>query len=681
MASGSSSTATIVRDPEAGPSVAASLREESDCTSAKSGRGSSSRPSKRSSKKSGRGSGIGRWVKRLGDALLCRARSDPPVTSNERPSPTSSVPPQLSISIPPRSALSLSLSSATARHSISPKGHSPTSSRSSPRSQIDKSHAAGPISTLPPELIIEIFTFVLFSPIEPTNTARRTRTTTLTLTQICSAWRTLVLSTPVLWSWVFVRVGDPPDLEEAKGPAEGQNAGKDKGKAKESVGGSKYPKLVTALEDWISRTNPEHALTIQMYYEDEDAWKDRQPPDEVIGVLMRHKERWRSVDFTLPEACYDEMRLTVDVSPPSPDSEELEPPWTPYPLLESISLQPLLSDAQRAQSERKTLDVFKNIVPSLTHLRLNGYYLDDCHFPWSQLRSLALQHVYIDECFFALSQAPSLVDCILSTMLRNDCYRPVAREKKDITLPLLEVFRLQSATEVGSEQAMLLSHLRLPALRELAISSPDVQKAFNEVPRLTERSGCEHTLKILEVGGWDERSCRDDESEKGSEEAVVELLEGMPGLEEVHVKPEVGELGDVFLGALCRGIDERQSEAEARKEAPESPTATSSPTSSVPFPSSSSSSRVSTPTSGSGASSTKKTPLLPNLRVLDYDGDGSFEEDLLMKMVKLRCPSDRHSQASSPLEVKRLEVLKFCTRRTYSDECHAVLDEAGLGSW
>lgn len=472
-------------------------------------------------------------------------------------------------------------------------------------------------------------------------------------------------------------MGDPPDLEESKGPVEGQSTGKDKGKAKESVGGSKYPKLVKTLEDWIARTNPEHALTIQMYFEDEDAWRDRQPPNEIIGVLMRHKERWRSIDFTLPEACYDDMRLTACMPPPPPNAEEPEPPWTPYPLLDSICLQPLLSDAQRAQSERKSLDVFKNIVPSLTHLRLNGYYLDDCHFPWSQLRSLALQHVYLDECFFALRQAPSLVECILSTMLRNDCHRPVAREKKDITLPLLEVLRMQSATEVASEQTMLISHLRLPALRELAVSSPDAQKAFRDIPLMVERSGCEHTLKALEVGGVDDRTCRDDESEKGFEARVIELLEGMPGLEDVKVKPEVGELGDRFLRALCRGINEHKSEVGEVKEVTVPLTLAPSPTSSVPFPTS----RASTPTSHSGDSLTKRTPLLPNLRLLEYDGDGSFSEELLMKMVKLRCPAQQRSQDSEPLDVAKLEVLKFCTRRTYSDECQAVLEDAGLGSW
>lgn len=157
----------------------------------------------------------------------------------------------------------------------------------------------------------------------------------------------------------------------------------------------------------------------------------------------------------------------------------------------------------------------------------------------------------------------------------------------------------------------------------------------------------------------------------------MELLEGIPGLEEVKVKPEVGELGDVFLGALCRGLCEPEPKVEKKRSAP--PTATPSPVSSVPFPSSS---RASTPTSHSNASLLKNsTPFLPNLRLLEYDGDGSFDEELLMKMVRLRCSSDRHLQTSGPMEVQRLEVLKFCTRRTLSDDCQAVLDEAGLGSW
>ncbi|TEB17021.1 hypothetical protein FA13DRAFT_1746927, partial [Coprinellus micaceus] len=46
-----------------------------------------------------------------------------------------------------------------------------------------------------------IFSFTLFSPIEPTNAARRTRTTPLALSQVCSEWRTVILETRTLWSW------------------------------------------------------------------------------------------------------------------------------------------------------------------------------------------------------------------------------------------------------------------------------------------------------------------------------------------------------------------------------------------------------------------------------------------------------------------------------------------------
>ncbi|TEB25481.1 hypothetical protein FA13DRAFT_1777368 [Coprinellus micaceus] len=655
MCSGSSSTATIVRNAQ----YVGGAGEGSDSKSVITSQGVPSQLGRHSSK--ARGRRFKRWLRRPGRRASMSGKNgflttwDGDITNRYH-----------SIDVQ-RATTTLALDSTPLRTEPSPI------------------HADRlPPSSLPNQQHIVFWAFHLRVLAQPTNAARRTRTTPLALSQVCSEWRTVILETRTLWSWVFVRVGEPPDLDSEPGDSGHKGKGSEKGKGK-----SRYPKLVASIEDWIQRTNPEQPLTIQMYFEDEESWKDRQPPDELLMVLMGHRGRWRSIDFTLPEACYEDMRFTF------PDAVTIDPNtgerWTPYPLLENISLQPLLSDAQRSQVERKTLDVFKNIVPRLTHLRLNGYYVDDCHFPWAQIRTLALQHVYVDECFFVLSQTPILEECVLSTMLRNDCNRPIARAKKGVTLPMLRSLRMQSANEMGGEQAVLLDYLTLPVLRELVISGPDIHRAFSDLQTLVTRSRCEGTLKALEVGGIDERNCRSDDSEKGFEEVVIELLEGLPGLEDVRVRPDVGELGETFLAALCRGMGEcgpaeEKGEGVVRNETP-------IPQDSLPFTSTSSASpspstsRSRTPPSPSNSPLPTPVaggtlgPLLPNLRHLEYDGNGSFDEEGVMKLVRLRCPTqsaDASDDGEGVMKVRRLEALSFCSKRMYSDECQALLDEAGL---
>ncbi|KAJ2919673.1 hypothetical protein MD484_g712, partial [Candolleomyces efflorescens] len=452
-----------------------------------------------------------------------------------------------------------------------------------------------PIHNLPPELLTEVFAIACFSEVAATNTARRERTTPLVLGQICRHWRDIVLSTPHLWSWVLIRLYR-----------------------------SKYDSQLEILKNWIGHTSSNQPLTIELSFEDEDAWVSK-PPHELLQILLKESHRWRSIDLTLPEACYQRIKAAK----------------SQFPILEKIALQPLLADAHVSQAERKRLDVFEGVVPELTHLRLNGYYLDDCSLPWDQLQDLVLQHVYVDECFYALNRAQNLVRCTLSTMLVNDCNRPV--KKIQLTMPHLKRLRIQGAS--GTDQATLLAHLTAPSLLELIISSTDASLAFADVVKMVARSDC--ILRTFEVNGFDL-----------DEAALVEMLNGLPTVEGLHIVPNPnGSLANGLLDAL-------------RDSQPSTSTTTTSN-------SSSSSSLLSAPV---------PTSFLPNLQCLEYEGDVAFEEETLMRMIRSRTGSgsecgqmegSEDGMSSSGGLVRKLEVVKLSVNKSFSSDCQTLLSSLG----
>ncbi|KAF6751655.1 hypothetical protein DFP72DRAFT_816240 [Ephemerocybe angulata] len=510
-----------------------------------------------------------RRFRRFRDIILCRGRpSDPPAPSEaSSTTATSANPPQLSLTLPLSTTITLSPTPSPILRKVEHQI----------QAQERRIQNAGlPVNNLPPELLAEVFAIVCFSPIDATNTARRTRTTPLTLAKICSHWRHVILSTPHLWSWVLIRLYE-----------------------------SKYPKQLDLIKDWIGRTAPNQPLTIELSFEDEDVWKDK-PPHELIKYLLSQSHRWHSIDLTLPEACYNEIKAF--------NAE--------YPILTNIALQPLLSDAHVSQAERKRLDVFEN-VPQLSQLRLNGYYLDDCLVPWSQLQELVLQHVYIDECFFALNQTINLVSCTLSTMLLNDCNRPVA--KRYLPLPRLESLRMQGAS--GKDQGMLVQHLVVPSLSEFVLSSLDASVAFEDIPGMVTRSGC--LLRVFELNGLDL-----------SEAPLVDLLRDLPTIETLRIAPNSSDMSNLFLETAEGDVS------------PVSPAPTTA----------------------------HVGPFLPNLQHLEYDGDASFDEETLMRMIRLRCEREQGGGGitGSAAFLRNMDVLKISVQnKSYSAECMGVLERLG----
>ena len=121
---------------------------------------------------------------------------------------------------------------------------------------------------------------------------------------------------------------------------------------------------------------------LHLTLEDESVWTHA-APQEVIARPAWKSQRWYSVDFVLPEACYPCLKIVRGN----------------LPVLTSFILQPLLSGCRQSVN-RKQLTAFKN-VPELRTAHLNGYYLDGTIILWDQLLQLTTQHVYLNEFFYA----------------------------------------------------------------------------------------------------------------------------------------------------------------------------------------------------------------------------------------------------------------------------------------
>ena len=160
--------------------------------------------------------------------------------------------------------------------------------------------------------------------------------TPLKLGKVCSRWRGIAWSTACIWSSVYRRLSR-----------------------------RRYQAQAALLKAFLDRSG--HAA-----------------PQEVVAGPASKSQRWYSVNFVLPEACYPCLEIVKGN----------------LPVLTSFILQPLLGDCHQS-ANRKRLTAFED-APELRTAHLNGYYLDDTIILWGQLLQLTTQHVYLDECFYAL---------------------------------------------------------------------------------------------------------------------------------------------------------------------------------------------------------------------------------------------------------------------------------------
>lgn len=284
----------------------------------------------------------------------------------------------------------------------------------------------------------------------PTDKYRHKRTTPLIIGKICTQWRAITWSTPYIWSHISLCLSTP-----------------------------RYETQVKLMSDWLTRSGV-CPLTINLIFDCEDDWTDIIPHD-LIQLLIVSANRWRSINFVLPESWYSILA-------------ELK---YGFPLLVTVVSQPLWADCSLSPSKRKRLNLFE-FAPVLRDVHVNGYYLTDVDVPWNQLDRFALQHVYLDECFYALVKTPNITFCRIYTILINDVNRNIA--ENTIELPLLQELLIYSAS--WADISRLLGKMTVPSLETLEISAPHLD--IGEPVELPATLLCDPKcrLKRLRLSEW-----------------------------------------------------------------------------------------------------------------------------------------------------------------------------------
>ncbi|KAJ7753915.1 hypothetical protein DFH07DRAFT_1061356 [Mycena maculata] len=282
-----------------------------------------------------------------------------------------------------------------------------------------------PILLLPPEILAEIFSFVVdatfhFGDISEVSGPASSQAPWL-LTRVCHRWTEVALRTPCLWSMVFLdldRVGERGDVQ------------------------------LTRLRHDRSRNAP---LTVKIFCEQD--WRESHP---VLDAAMAHCERWGEADLyiTLPLAfqlaavrARLSALITLGISLRLDDESEADPAfWDTF--MDSPNLKTLCAS-----------------------------FWDDHHllsspfaFPWHQLTRLSTTFFSNTEALSVLQALSSAIEC------RLEYAREAALPEQPIPtcLPYLRSLLLQMEEEsrpsgrIHHRRTSLLDWLETPSLEHLS---------------------------------------------------------------------------------------------------------------------------------------------------------------------------------------------------------------------
>ncbi|KAJ7243748.1 hypothetical protein C8J57DRAFT_1556377, partial [Mycena rebaudengoi] len=274
----------------------------------------------------------------------------------------------------------------------------------------DLNAVTSPVLSLPPELICEIFLHCYLPPsVLPT-----AKDAPLLLTQVCRRWRTIALSTPLLWSTVTVAL-----LLSSTPTAGAQNM----------------------LEMWLER-GANCPLSVSLI---PDSGNDRSP-NALFVQIRETSHRWRE----------------LHVARPIFDWAILFHRDTVWNLPELVKLSLLLPGGVRPPSGFSRNDV-SNLtdLPSLREVYLGGFSPLTIRLPWSQLTTIHADNLYPSECLVTLAHSTQLVSGTFS--LWSSVFHATVPD------PFPPLSHLKSLSITGDRCVELLEHLTLSALPAFSI--------------------------------------------------------------------------------------------------------------------------------------------------------------------------------------------------------------------
>ena len=264
-------------------------------------------------------------------------------------------------------------------------------------------------NSLPIELQTEIFFFCI-SPFPRFSI----KEAPIVLARVCSTWRSIVLSTPRLWSSFEVEIqgsGPPGLLHDTR--------------------------LMHRMKLWLERSSYSPLSFRLIYNSVGHASDDRST--QLLAALVSQARRWRSAHFTLPAASIAKLQLF---------------PPNSFPTLRSLTFK-VCSGVRSSPSD-----------PPLNILTMN--------IPWRQLTGLDLQLgasnlPTLDEAMDILSQTVNLKHGTLQLECTWD-RRDIRRDK--LSLPMLDTLQLifrDADTAADRLEVCLMQFLNLLCLPKLRV--------------------------------------------------------------------------------------------------------------------------------------------------------------------------------------------------------------------
>ncbi|KAF6747560.1 hypothetical protein DFP72DRAFT_1075228 [Ephemerocybe angulata] len=363
-------------------------------------------------------------------------------------------------------------------------------------------NSLAPISRLPPEILLLVFTHCLSPAIA---------TTPLFLGAICARWRALAWGTPLLWSKLVLRVS------RLHGPAQ-----------------------LRLLEAWLLRagTLPLHIHILP--WEDSDE-ATLQSFRSVLEVLVSRAPYWGSIECdVLPPHCHDLLRVTA--------------PGVVFAQLKRVVFRPP-KGAISTFSEPPSAMFEGDRVPVLEDVDLVGYDFSSMRLPWGRLRVFRAQFLTVVEGVGVLRMCPGLERCVLENVYFPEPHSggTGTGQQQQLVHAGLETL---DVTLVKGAATALLDAVSLPSLRELGLHYVGTEMPLLPVISLVSRSAC--VLTKFEVS----RSVFGEEDLVRCLEALPGLLELSVCVREVahpwgHVGPEVDSegLSEGFLRRVVGGVN------------------------------------------------------------------------------------------------------------------------------
>ena len=277
------------------------------------------------------------------------------------------------------------------------------------------------ISTLPPELITEIFILACHPEYDAMGGfGKHWRMWPLRLGAVCKAWRDLAWSSSQLWSSiVFVSQSCDTTFD-----------------------------LQDILDSWISRTG-NHPLSIHV----DAPYLASSCVESIIGTLTSVASRWKNVSLRLSEKSF---RHFVK--------------YDRFPILERLSFNKHCHEA-REWNIGESLDIFRSSnMPQFKHLHLPQYvkYLDIWPSALRSLTTFSVDFISDDQAYHILNLTSNSLQEFVAQCFRSD-KRLYGEEHRTLVLPALQRLVLKYSTNYNAGLNELLSKIIAPSIKDLAI--------------------------------------------------------------------------------------------------------------------------------------------------------------------------------------------------------------------